>query len=247
MASRTHYGGQALPMGIVFDRCPDCITLTFTGGLGLEAGTLVYEVPVTGVVGNNNPDFNVPGRVYEVRDPVSGDLIGTIVFIKDLDGRVRIRVTAQPGHVLTVTTVQYKNNGGPLGPPVVLDAPVTHDGDSTTGPTTSPPFTPPPVGALRVNKCRDDQTVTQGSMITWRIKVTNVGGVALTNVMVVDTFSACNFVIANLAVGAMQVQECTVPANAVGSFTNQAQAQGTGPNEEIARGRDTARFKVEAP
>jgi hypothetical protein len=225
--SRVQYGGEALPLGVQFDRCADRVCLFVGDGAisypVVDVPHVMWEVPVAG----RDPS-PVMGKEVEIRDAL-GNLVGTAVLIKNLDGTVSVRMTTSLLADLVLTAIQFKNDGQDLGMPVDLPAPLVVTPTMPTG--TSAPVAPPPVGCIGVSKGPDHTAVAMGGMITFTFVVTNKGTLPLTNVMVTDPqFPACNQVIANLAPGASQTFMCIVTVGNA-SFVNgvQVTAQAAGP------------------
>ena len=234
-ASRTQYGGQQLPAGIIFNKCPSSVTIDDGVG-GFTAIDIYYEIPVTGTGKANNS--SVDGR--EV--PVGTD--GTVKFRKNLDGTVTVCLNCLINPV-SIVSIRWAANGGYLGPaddfggsPLLCDA-LTGKVESTR-PVPAPP-------SLKVSKYPEEQQVDENGNITFTISVMNTGTQALNNVMVFDNlFPAGNYTIPALAAGATHTQQITFNVGAgTGRRTNIASAQGQTAGGLNAQSNDDASFTVQ--
>ena len=242
IACRTQYGDDELPLGIQFDKCPDRICI-FAGDGNIsypvvDEDDLYYEVPVAG----QDPS-PVEGKEIEIRD-AQGMLVGKVTLIKQLDGQVVIRVEAEPGQILEVTQVQWKNDGQPLTM-MPQDVPMPPRADPTNPEDESGEMDLPAVGVLGIVKGPDDVQAAAGGMVTFTITVTNKGTIPLMNVMVTDPlFPACNFTVANLAAGASETRMCTVTVG-MATFTNRAQVVGqTAGGQNVGTVHDDCKVNI---
>jgi uncharacterized repeat protein (TIGR01451 family) len=236
IASRTQYGGQDLPKGVTFDKCPDDVTIDVVGG-GTHFPEIVWEVPVTGTPAGKQ-ESPVPGMPLDVGD-------ADVTLVKNLDGTVVVKVRCTGINAVTVNSVQWTYKGQDVGPPTNLGPLVC---DPTTPDVMSPPFAVPAVPALRVTKSPDEAVVAAGGSVTFTIKVENTGTVPVNNVMVTDVpFAGGSFSIPALAPGAMQSHVFTVNVGPTpGRFRNVAQAVGQAPGPlNVGPVRDFADYTVQ--
>jgi uncharacterized repeat protein (TIGR01451 family) len=111
--------------------------------------------------------------------------------------------------------------------------------------TVNVPFAPPaPTPAIAIVKDPKGQTISTGGTATFKITVTNAGGVKLTNTTVTDPLSPnCDRNLGDLEVGASKSYTCT-KADVASDFTNVASVTAKPPTGSPVSAKDHGSVKV---
>ncbi|MEW5804422.1 MAG: hypothetical protein AB1847_20185 [bacterium] len=172
----------------------------------VSGGTATFSITVTNT-------GNVPLTSVAVADTLVPGCAQTI-------GTLAVGASSTYTCTTAVLTAGFTNTATATGTPPV--------GSNVSATATADVVVEEPAPGISITKEPLTQTVASGGTATFTITVTNTGNVPLTNVGVADTFSPCDRVIGDLAVGGVSTYPCTV-SDVTQSFINTAIATGTPP------------------